>query len=96
MTYETEDVRNPSPLSTGGGDCPEARMERIYQYLDGALESHDFVEVKAHIQACTDCQSEHDLEVIIRDVVKRSCDEKAPHTLKTKIMLRIDYLKTNE
>ena len=71
-------------------------MGSIYQYLDGALGAEDLAEVKTHIQNCAACQSEHDLELIIRDVVKRSCEEKAPHSLKTKIMQRIEQLKVSD
>ncbi|GAA4112692.1 mycothiol system anti-sigma-R factor [Enteractinococcus coprophilus] len=93
MTHETQDVRTESDRAENGG-CTEARIESIYQYLDGALDSADLAEVRAHIDGCPECQSEHDLELIIRDVVKRSCDEKAPRSLKDKILHRISELKT--
>jgi len=96
MTHEIQHVRTEPDGSTDNGGCTETRMEGIYRYLDGALNAQDFAEVKAHIQDCPECQSEHDLELIIRDVVKRSCDEKAPQTLKTKIMQRIEQLKDTE
>ena len=95
MTHETQHVRTESDCAENGG-CTEDRIENIYQYLDGALGSADLAEVRAHIDGCTTCQSERDLEVIIRDVVKRSCDEKAPNSLKDKIMHRIAELKTSE
>ena len=95
MTYETQHVRTESEDYETTGGCSETRMDSIYRYLDGALETADLKEVKAHIQNCPECQSEHDLELIIRDVVKRSCEEKAPQSLKTKIMQRIEQLKSN-
>ena len=96
MTYETQHVRTESDQNDTTGGCPEARIDSIYRYLDGALDTADLEEVKTHIQNCHECQSEHDLELIIRDVVKRSCDEKAPQSLKTKIMQRIEQLKTSD
>ncbi|HEY4536260.1 MAG TPA: mycothiol system anti-sigma-R factor [Enteractinococcus sp.] len=95
MTHETQPLRTESDCIENGG-CTEERIESIYQYLDGALDSADLAEVRAHIDGCTTCQSEHDLELIIRDVVKRSCDEKAPSTLKDKILLRIGELKASD
>lgn len=95
MTYETHDVRTESGGCTDNGGCAETRMDSIYQYLDGALGAEDLAEVKVHIEDCAECQSEHDLELIIRDVVKRSCGEKAPQSLKTKIMQRIEELKNS-
>ncbi len=96
MTYETQHVRTESDDCGENGACTETRMTSIYQYLDGALEADDLAEVKAHIDNCPECQSERDLELIIRDVVKRSCEEKAPQSLKTKILTRIKQLKVSE
>lgn len=95
MTHETQDVGTESDDCAQNGGCTESRMDSIYKYLDGALEQQDFTEVRAHIENCTPCQSEHDLEIIIRDVVRRSCDEKAPESLKDKILHRIEALKTS-
>lgn len=95
MTNESQDVRTESEDCAENGGCTETRMDSIYKYLDGALDSQDLDEVRAHIEGCTACQSEHDLEVIIRDVVRRSCDEKAPESLKDKILHRIQELKTS-
>lgn len=95
MTNESQDVRTESEDCAENGGCTDTRMDSIYKYLDGALDTADFAEVRAHIEGCSACQSEHDLEVIIRDVVRRSCDEKAPEALKDKIMHRIEASKTS-
>lgn len=95
MTNESSDVRTESDDCAENGGCTETRMDSIYKYLDGALDSNDLDEVRGHIENCAECQSEHDLEVIIRDVVRRSCDEKAPEKLKDKILHRIEELKTS-
>ncbi|MFC7402785.1 mycothiol system anti-sigma-R factor [Citricoccus sp. GCM10030269] len=75
------------------GDCEDARIQRLYEYLDGALTHRDLVEVKDHLDECTECAHEYDLECIIRSVVRRSCHEKAPTTLKVNIMARISEIK---
>ena len=33
----------------GLGDCDDARMQRIYEYLDGALTHDDIAEIKDHL-----------------------------------------------
>lgn len=96
MKHETQQVRTESDDCGDNGGCTETRMANIYQYLDGALEASEVAEVRVHIEDCTECQSEHDLELIIRDVVKRSCDEKAPFSLKEKIMLRITEARSSD
>jgi anti-sigma factor (TIGR02949 family) len=75
------------------GDCEDARIQRLYEYLDGALTRQDIEEVKSHLEECTECAHEYDLECIIRSVVRRSCSEKAPSTLKVSIMARISQIK---
>ncbi|MBG6181328.1 mycothiol system anti-sigma-R factor [Arthrobacter sp. CAN_A1] len=78
------------------GDCADSRIERLYDYLDGALSHDDLVEIKNHLEDCPECAEEHDLECVIRSVVKRSCTEVAPTTLKTSILDRISQIKTAE
>lgn len=76
------------------GDCADSRIERLYEYLDGALSHQDLVEIKDHLNECAECAEEHDLECLIRSVVKRSCTEVAPTALKANILDRISQLKT--
>lgn len=71
------------------GDCDDKRIVRIYEYLDGALSREDLSEIKAHLDGCTDCAGEYDIECVIRSVVKRSCKEAAPETLKAAILARL-------
>ena len=76
------------------GDCEDARIERLYEYLDGALSHKDIVEIQEHLDGCPECSEEHDLECVIRSVVKRSCTEAAPETLKASILDRISQIQT--
>lgn len=76
------------------GDCDDSRIERLYEYLDGALSHKDLVEIKEHLDNCPDCAQDHDLECVIRSVVKRSCREAAPETLKSRILTRISEIQS--
>jgi anti-sigma factor (TIGR02949 family) len=80
----------------GLGDCDDARMQRIYEYLDGALTRDDIAEIKQHLQECPECTEEYDLECVIRTVVKRSCTEFAPENLKSSILDRIHSMNSAE
>ena len=53
----------------------------------------DLEEVRSHLEECTECAHEYDLECIIRSVVRRSCTEKAPDALKVNIMARISQIR---
>lgn len=75
------------------GGCTEARLERIYEYLDGVLEADGVYAVRAHLEGCEECRSVYDLECIIRNVVRRSCHDAAPEQLKLKILERLEENK---
>ncbi|GAA2198030.1 mycothiol system anti-sigma-R factor [Sinomonas flava] len=77
----------------GLGDCDESRLQRLYEYLDGALPAHDVAEIRTHLETCPDCLEEHDLECMIRSAMKRSCHEQAPAALKTSILDKIHALR---
>jgi len=78
----------------GLGDCDDARMQRIYEYLDGALTLEDITDIKKHLAECPECTEEYDLECLIRTMVKRSCTEAAPDNLKASILDRIHSIKS--
>lgn len=78
------------------GDCPDSRVQKLYEYLDGALSHSDIDDIKQHLDGCPECADEYDLEQLIRSVVKRSCTEVAPSTLKASILARINEIKTTE
>ncbi|AFR29685.1 putative anti-sigma factor [Arthrobacter sp. Rue61a] len=68
-------------------------MQRIYEYLDGALTREDLTEIKQHLDTCEECAEQYDLECLIRTMVKRSCTESAPENLKNSILDRIHSIK---
>lgn len=75
--------------------CSE-KLGHIYEYLDGTLSCEELQEMDDHLKHCEHCASEHDLECVIRSVVKRSCCEPAPENLKTKIWERISALRESQ
>ncbi|MDQ4502012.1 mycothiol system anti-sigma-R factor [Sinomonas sp. ASV322] len=77
----------------GLGDCDESRLERLYEYLDGALPAVDVAEIRSHLESCAECREEHNLECMIRSAMKRSCSEQAPATLKTSILEKIHAIR---
>ena len=56
----------------GHGDCSEV-LHRIYEYLDGEMSADDVRRVAAHLNECQPCLAEHDLDVALKQVVRRSC-----------------------
>lgn len=75
-------------------DAQDATLERLYQYLDGALTPEELDQVRAHVEECPDCRHQQELEEFIRSAVRRSCQEKAPEQLRATIMTRITQIST--
>jgi mycothiol system anti-sigma-R factor len=74
-------------------DCNEV-LERVYQYLDGELDSHVVGKIKQHLAECGPCLSEYDLDVVLKALVRRSCGgECAPEQLRTRILLQITEVR---
>ena len=72
-----------------GFDCSRARLQ-LYEYLDGEMDPHDCVKIRAHLEQCGPCLEEYDIDQIIKALVRRSCDcEAAPMELRSQIMSRI-------
>ena len=73
----------------GHGDCSEV-LHRIYEYLDGEMSTDDVRRVAAHLSECQPCLAEHDLDVALKQAVRRSCSgEAAPAAVRMQILQRI-------
>lgn len=75
-------------------DAQDASLERLYQYLDGALTPEELDQVRTHVDECSDCRHQQELEQFIRSAVRRSCQEKAPEQLRATILTRITQIST--
>ena len=84
------DPQRDDPETADACGCSEAQLERIHEYLDGALTVEDVRSIAEHMDDCPDCSHEHDLERVIRSAVRRSCTETAPQALRSSIMSRIN------
>jgi len=95
---DPEETRGPQEAQDEQDrECREAverRMEQLYQYLDGALTPEEVDEVRSHVEECPDCRRQRELEELIRDAVRRSCQEKAPEQLRSAILTRITQVST--
>ena len=77
----------------GHGDCSEV-LHRIYEYLDGEMSADDVRRVAAHLNECQPCLAEHDLDVALKQVVRRAwAGETAPPAVRMQIMQRITMVR---
>jgi len=69
-------------------DCSEI-LERVFVFIDNELEEADCRTIQQHLDECGPCLREYDLESKVKALVKKSCSEHAPETLREKVLLSI-------
>jgi mycothiol system anti-sigma-R factor len=73
--------------------CSEV-LDQVYDFLDGELDPTGVHKIKEHLDECGPCLREFGLEEVVKAIVKRSCADRAPVELRTKVMLRIEAART--
>lgn len=71
-----------------GPDCSEA-LERLYLFLDHEIDDASCEEIQAHIDSCSTCLTQYDLERVVKKLVSRSCSEVAPEPLRERVLMSI-------
>jgi mycothiol system anti-sigma-R factor len=69
-------------------DCSEV-LERMFFFIDNELPSADQGEIQQHLDECWPCLQKYDLERTVKTLVRRSCTERAPEGLRSKVLLQI-------
>jgi mycothiol system anti-sigma-R factor len=75
-------------MSCDGPDCEKA-LQNLYLFLDREIDTASSAEIQEHIDDCSECLSEYDVERIVKAVVSRSCHEVAPEPLRDKVLYSI-------
>jgi mycothiol system anti-sigma-R factor len=73
-------------------DCAQA-LARVYEYLDGELSPNDLDRIREHIEDCGPCLQQYDLDIALKALVRRSCQESAPADLRERIMVKITEIR---
>lgn len=71
-----------------GPDCVKA-LENLYLFIDQEIDTASSAEIQTHIDDCSSCLSEYDLERVVKSLVSRSCSEVAPEPLRDKVLVSI-------
>lgn len=64
-------------------------LDRVYEYIDGELDSQRVHVIKEHLDECGPCLREFGLEEAVKAIVRRSCSDPAPTDLRTKVLAHI-------
>jgi len=68
--------------------CAEI-LERVFVFIDNELDAADCSQIQQHLDECGPCLREYDLESKVKALVKKSCSEHAPETLRERVLLSI-------
>ncbi|ACZ31506.1 anti-sigma factor [Xylanimonas cellulosilytica DSM 15894] len=78
---------------TGEGECEHA-LVHLYEYLDSEMTPADEQRMRDHLAHCTPCLAELSAEELVKQLVKRSCAERAPEALRLRIHTQLTVMTT--
>ncbi|WP_166849726.1 mycothiol system anti-sigma-R factor [Isoptericola sp. BMS4] len=81
----------PHEPAEGENECEHA-LVHLYEYLDSEMTPADERRMRAHVAHCSPCLAELSVEELVKQLVKRSCAERAPETLRLRIHEQITVL----
>lgn len=75
-------------------DCREV-LDKIYAYLDGELGEGDNVDIRVHLDECSPCLQEYDLDKVVKQLVAKHCGcDPVPADLRSKVLARISQVRS--
>ena len=70
------------------GDCGDV-LAKLYLFIDHELDDASYEEIGNHLDECGPCLHQHELDLLVRQLVARSCHEPAPAPLRQRVLLSI-------
>lgn len=75
-------------------DCREV-LDKVYAYLDGELTEGDVADIKVHLDECSPCLKEYDLDKAVKALVHKHCGcDPVPADLRSKVLDRIARVRS--
>ncbi|QDB78528.1 mycothiol system anti-sigma-R factor [Georgenia sp. 311] len=84
------DTTHPDPIE--GCRCEEM-LEHLFEYVDSEMTVEDSARLHRHVEECATCQEATDAETRVRLLLRRSCQEVAPSTLRLRVITQIGVLR---
>lgn len=72
--------------------CEEA-LDRLFEFLDAELPSPDRGRLAAHLSVCPHCLDAASAERHVRALIRRSCTERAPETLRMRVIAQLTVMR---
>lgn len=75
-------------------DCAEV-LHRVYVYIDRELDEGTltYEQIQQHLDECGPCLSSYDIDRVVKALVARSCNDRAPAELRLRVLARIHELR---
>nr|WP_100348353.1 mycothiol system anti-sigma-R factor [Luteimicrobium subarcticum] len=83
----------PIPHATGDDSCDHV-VGHLYEYLDSEMTPEDAERMRAHLAHCSPCLAELGLDELVRQVLRRSCADKAPEGLRARVRAQLTVTRT--
>jgi len=80
----------PDPIE--GCRCEEM-LEHLFEYVDSEMNEGDRARLRRHVEECSTCREATDVETRVRLLLRRSCQEVAPSTLRLRVITQIGVLR---
>ena len=64
-------------------------VEHIYEYVDGEVTPQALAAVREHLLSCPPCLEQYEVQVALKALVRRCCQDRAPASLRVRILARI-------
>ncbi|EKU95626.1 mycothiol system anti-sigma-R factor [Actinobaculum massiliense] len=78
----------------GTGECSCSELaENLFEFLDHQIPRELERRLERHIAGCADCQDRAEAEEHVRTILKSSCAQSAPATLRVRIAQQIAVYK---
>ncbi len=68
----------------------------LNEFLDSEMTPEDEQRMRAHVAHCSPCLAELSIEELVKQLVRRSCSERAPDTLRVRIHAQLTVMSTAE
>jgi len=72
----------------------EELLEHLYEFLDAEISESEVARLQRHVEDCPTCREVTDVETKVRVLLRRSCTEVAPDTLRMRVVTQLSVLRT--
>lgn len=81
-------VEEAMRMKNEGCSCEEV-AEHLFELLDSQMPEDVALRLKHHCAGCEHCNAMADAEIHVREIIRRSCCQEAPSSLRMRIVSQI-------